>query len=77
MLSEIQFEIAIHTYIGRFVGLFRRHVRKIQKKISLQSKYLYINTMATGIAQKSYKALFPLWSLKKKRYVEINKLKIT
>ena len=22
--------------------------------------------MATGIAQKSYKALFPLWSLKKK-----------
>ena len=32
--------------------------------------------MATGIAQKSYKALFPLWSLKKKRYTEINKLKI-
>ena len=33
--------------------------------------------MATGIAQKSYKALFPLLSLKKKRYTEINKLKIT
>ena len=30
--------------------------------------------MTTGIAQKSYKALFPLWSLKKKRYTEINKL---
>ena len=36
-----------------------------------------MNTMETGIAQKSYKALFPLWSLKKKRYTEINKLKIT
>ena len=32
--------------------------------------------MTTGIAQKCYKALFPLWSLKKK-YIEINKLKIT
>ena len=32
----------------------------------LQSKYKYIkNTMATDISQKSYKALFPLWSLKK------------
>ena len=33
--------------------------------------------MVAGIAQKSCKALFPLWSLKKKRYIEINKLKIT
>ena len=46
---------------GRQVGLFRCHIRKIQKKFTLQSKYKYIkNTMATGIAQKSYKALFPL-----------------
>ena len=35
------------------------------KKLSLQRKYKYIkNTMVTGIAQKSYKALFQLWSLK-------------
>ena len=33
------------------------------------------NTMATGIPQKSYKALLPLRFLKK-RYNEINKLKI-
>ena len=32
--------------------------------------------MVTGTAQKSYKALFPLRSLKKKD-IEINKLKIT
>ena len=34
------------------------------------------NTMVTGITQKSYKALFLLWSLKKKRYIEIDKLKM-
>ena len=33
--------------------------------------------MATGIAQKSYKALFPLWSLKKKYTLKLKKLKIT
>ena len=33
--------------------------------------------MVAGIAQKNCKALFSLWSLKKKRYIEINKLKIT
>ena len=32
--------------------------------------------MATEIAQKNYKASFPLWSLKKKRYIGVNKLKI-
>ena len=31
--------------------------------------------MATGMEQKSYKALFPLWSLRKKRCIEINKIK--
>ena len=51
---------------GRQVGLFRHHIRKNTKKYTLQSKHKYIkNTMATGIAQKSYKALFLLWSLKK------------
>ena len=32
--------------------------------------------MLTGIAQKSYKALFPLWSVNKKDILKINKLKI-
>ena len=27
--------------------------------------------MATGIAQKSYKAMFPLWSLKKKDILKL------
>ena len=31
--------------------------------------------MMTEIAQKSYKDLFPLWSLKKKGYIEINNTK--
>ena len=31
--------------------------------------------MLTRIAQKCCKALFPLWSIKKKRYIEINKIK--
>ena len=59
--------------VGRQVGLFRRHVRKnTKKKFTLQSKYKYIkNTMATGIAQKSYKALFLLWSLKKKGILKL------
>ena len=31
--------------------------------------------MLTRIAQKCCKALFPLWSIKKKQYIEINKTK--
>ena len=54
---------------NRSVGLFRLHIRKNTKKFTLKSKHKYIkNTVATGIAQKSYKALFPLWSLKKKMH---------
>ena len=34
-----------------------------------------MNTMATGIAQKSYKALFPFWSLKKKDILKLMNLK--
>ena len=68
---------------GRWVNFFflcghlcppigKNGVRKIQKKIQLQSKYKYIkNIMATAIAQKSYKALFPLWSLKKKDILKL------
>ena len=33
--------------------------------------------MMTEITQKSYKDLFPLWSLKKKGYIEINNTKKT
>ena len=43
----------------------------MQKKLLLQSKYKYVNTMDTGIAQKSYKALFLLWSLKKKDILKL------
>lgn len=51
-------------------------MQKKKKKLSLKSKHKNMkNTMATGIPQKSYKALLPLWFLKK-RYNEINKLKI-
>ena len=58
--------------LGRQVGLFRRHIKQNTKKFTLQSKYKYIkNTMATGIAQKSYKALFLLWSLKKKDILKL------
>ena len=49
--------------LGKWVGLFCRININIQK-----------NTTATGIAQKSYKALFPLCSLKKKDIIEINKI---
>ena len=57
---------SVKSQQGRQVGLFRCHVKKNTKKSTLQSKYKYIkNSMATGIAQKSYKALFPLWFLKK------------
>ena len=47
---------------GRFIlSLYKENT----KKLSLQRKYKYIkNTMVTGIAQKSYKSLFQLWSLK-------------
>ena len=31
--------------------------------------------MVTGIPQKSYRALFPSWLLKKKRYIKINEIK--
>ena len=49
---------------GRFI---LSSYKKNTKKLSLQSKYKYIkNTVVTGIAQKSYKALFQLWSLTKK-----------
>ena len=42
----------------------------------MQNKYERTkNTMMTEIAQKSYKDLFPLWSLKKKGYIEINNTK--
>ena len=31
--------------------------------------------MVTGIPQKSCRALFPSWPLKKKRYIKINEIK--
>ena len=57
--------------VGRFVSSSYKEKYK-KKKITLQSKYKYIkNIMATGIAQESYKALFPLWSLKKKDILKL------
>ena len=49
---------------GRFIlSSYKENI----KKLLLQSKYKYIkNAMATVIAQKSSKAFFQLWSLKKK-----------
>ena len=55
--------------LARKVGLFGRHIRNIQKKVSLQSKYKYIkNTMVTGIAQKATKLYFHCDPLIKKIY---------
>ena len=60
----------IHDWVVRFTS------SSYNENLSLQSKYKYIkNTMVRGIVQKSYKALFPLRSLKK-RYIGIKK-KIT
>ena len=47
---------------------------KENTKMPLQSKYKYIkNTMAAGIAQKSYKILLSLWSRKKKGILKLIK----
>ena len=63
----------LHQEDTRWVGRFTSSSYKENtKELSLQSKYKYIkNTMATGIAQKSCKALFPLWSLKKKDILKL------
>ena len=63
----------LHQEDTRWVGRFTPSSHKENtKELPLQSKYKYIkNTMATGIAQKSCKALFPLWSLKKKDILKL------
>ena len=56
--------------VGRFISL--SYKEKYKELFTLESKYKYIkNTMATGIAQKSYKALFPLWFPKKKDILKL------
>ena len=53
-------------------GVYFVVINTKNKKISLQGKYEYIkNTMAKWIAQKSYKALFPLWSRNKKDILKL------
>ena len=55
--------------VGRFI---LSSYKENTKRLSLQSKYKYIkNSMTTAIAQKSYKALFSLWILKKKDILKL------
>ena len=62
---------------AEFTGRFISSSYEKYKKLSLHHKYKYIkNTMTTGITQKSYQALFPLCSLKKKDILKLIKQKI-
>ena len=64
-LTEQKRQIASLGRLGRFISLLHKYTKKIIYIIVKELRKTIKKSMATGIAQKSCTALFPLWSLRK------------